>query len=102
MNSNAEYAYKFNCKECDFICCKLSDWNRHLTTRKHKDRTNLNGKTPKIATACFKCKKSNKEYKARNSLWYHEKKCTSVIETQYTGIIDRLLNDNERILHENG
>ena len=101
MNSNAENADKLKCDECDFKCCKLSDWNRHLTTRKHQDRTNLNGKTPKNAAACFKCKKCNKEYKARNSLWYHENKCTLVTETQYNGIIDRLLNDNQRISKDN-
>ena len=101
MKKNAENADEFICKGCDFKCCKLSEWSRHLLTRKHQNRTNLNEKTPKNATACFKCKKCNKEYKARNSLWYHENKCTFVIETQYTGIIDRLLNDNQRILNEN-
>jgi hypothetical protein len=27
------------------------------------------------STHLFRCKKCDKEYKARNSLWYHEKKC---------------------------
>ena len=101
MNPNAENANKFRCEDCDFECCKLSDWNRHLTTRKHRNRTNLNEKTPKNAAAIFKCKKCNKEYKARNSLWYHENKCTLVTETQYDGIIDRLLTDNQRISRDN-
>jgi hypothetical protein len=75
MKKNAENADEFICKGCDFKCCKLSEWSRHILTRKHQNRTNLNEKTPKSAAACFKCKKCNKEYKARNSLWYHENKC---------------------------
>jgi Zn finger protein HypA/HybF involved in hydrogenase expression len=47
-------------------------------TRKHKNRTNVDnieqGFTP---STIFTCKKCNKEYKARTSLWYHEKKCKS-------------------------
>jgi hypothetical protein len=101
MKKNAENAEEYICKQCDFKCCKLSNWTAHTLTRKHQNRTNLNENLPNNATACFKCKKCNKEYKARNSLWYHENKCTFVMETQYTGIIDRLLNDNQRILNEN-
>jgi phage FluMu protein Com len=53
-------------------------------TRKHQNRTILNEKTPKNAAASYACKKCNKEYKARNSLWYHAKKCpglNNVMET---------------------
>jgi DNA-directed RNA polymerase subunit M/transcription elongation factor TFIIS len=31
--------------------------------------------TPNLTHNVFVCRKCNKEYKARNSLWYHEKKC---------------------------
>ena len=94
MKKNAENADEFICKDCDFKCCKLSNWTTHTLTRKHQNRTNLNEIVPKTSAACFKCKKCNKEYKARNSLWYHESKCTLIVEAKYTGIIDRLLNDN--------
>jgi hypothetical protein len=49
---------------------------------------------PKNATANFSCKKCNKAYKARNSLWYHESKC-NVTD------VDRLLTDNQRLLSDN-
>jgi len=29
-------AFKFVCNECDFRCCKRSDYERHLNTAKHK------------------------------------------------------------------
>jgi hypothetical protein len=28
-------AEEFNCETCDFKCCKLSEWSRHIGTRKH-------------------------------------------------------------------
>jgi hypothetical protein len=96
MNKNAENAEEFFCKECDFRCCKLSNWKTHTLTRKHQNRTQMNEKMPKNATASYACKKCNKTYKARNSLWYHESKCT-VVETN----IDRILNDNQRLLNDN-
>jgi hypothetical protein len=72
-------ADKFNCKMCNFVCCKQSDWNRHNLTRKHTNRINLTileqQKGVKNKNRIYNCKSCNKEYKARNSLWYHEQKC---------------------------
>ena len=65
-------AKKFSCKECDFECSKRSDWSRHISTQKHKIRTNTNDFTPKNAKYICEC---GKLYKARNSLWYHKKRC---------------------------
>ena len=67
----------FVCEVCDFECSKTSDFDRHMLTRKHKNRTKLNifeqenAKKPP-SHICNGC---NKEYKARNSLWYHKKTC---------------------------
>ena len=66
---------KFICTNCDFKCYKNSDYERHIHTAKHISRTKLNVFTPKNATHLFCCKYCKKEYNARNSLWYHEKKC---------------------------
>jgi hypothetical protein len=30
-------ADEFVCESCDFKCCKLSDWTRHISTKKHLD-----------------------------------------------------------------
>ena len=42
-------ANTFSCKECDFECSKRNDWSRHISTQKHKIRTNTNDFTPKNA-----------------------------------------------------
>ena len=71
-------AQKFQCDSCDFVCSKESEWNRHIITRKHINRTNLNNLEPKKIDVChisYTCE-CGKEYSARNSLWYHKKKCS--------------------------
>jgi hypothetical protein len=77
MPKNAE---NFICEKCNFICSKKSNFEMHLLTAKHKNRTFSNDLMPKNAENqaeeyLFNCKKCNKGYKVKNSLWYHEKKC---------------------------
>ena len=68
---------KFTCEYCHFECRKKSNFESHLTTTKHKNRTLSNQTQEENANKSFTCKKCNKSYNARNSLWYHEKKCIS-------------------------
>ena len=77
MENQTNYAILRHCIECDFKCFKQSDWDRHTSTTKHKNRTLLNNFTPFYAEKkqIFMCDICNKEYKVRNSLWYHKKKC---------------------------
>ena len=100
---------KMYCKDCDYTCCKLSNWNLHLLTRKHELRTNRTKKMPKMpknAESTFICERCNKEYNARNSLWYHMKKCDNVCKpnqasepekSPYVDIINKLLTDNTEL-----
>ena len=88
MEKNAENAEILYCYECDFKCCKKSNYDKHLLTLKHKNRTNLNNLEQKNAEKCqvFVCKFCKKKYNARNSLWYHEKKCETneYIDKEYS------------------
>jgi len=68
-----------HCQICDFICSKKGDWNRHISTRKHLNRTNENIIHTKNITP-FMCTNCNKCYKARNSLWYHQQKCQTTAQ----------------------
>ena len=86
MEITPNSATKFYCNICDFKCCKNVDWERHILTRKHTNRTMSNNLeheiTPNFTHNVFVCRKCNKEYKARNSLWYHEKKCNESFSLQ--------------------
>jgi hypothetical protein len=72
MPKNADI---FSCSKCDFKCSKYSNYEKHLLTAKHRHRTILNDFMPKNAEYFCEC---GKRYKARNSLWYHKKKCNAV------------------------
>ena len=72
---------KYECKTCNFITSKNSNYIKHLSTRKHKNRTE--GKIVKKVKKVKKvkiliCNGCGKEYSARNSLWYHKKKCVKL------------------------
>ena len=76
----------FSCKICDYITCKKSDFNKHISTRKHGDMVTLETmetkKSQKVAQHNM-CKKCNKIYNTRSGLWKHVKICdyiTSVTE----------------------
>ena len=79
MKNAPKIPQNYCCELCHYNTCNLKDYKRHLSTDKHQNRTILNvleQKNPKNPHD-FICKKCNKCYKARNSLWYHEKKCIS-------------------------
>jgi len=84
MNLSPKLAENFCCTNCDYSCSKKSDYNKHLLTAKHKNRTNLNileqNNEVNVAENLqqFICDKCSKTYKARNSLWYHKKKCLGI------------------------
>lgn len=62
----------YECEFCFITCNKISDWNRHLKTRKHF--VNKNGGFSTEATNTFICECGN-VYKERTGLWKHKKKC---------------------------
>ena len=80
MKKEPKNAEKYICEKCDYKCSKQCDYNRHIMTSKHQNRTNLNNLEPKNATP-FTCKNCNKCYKARNSMWYHQQKCKPILDT---------------------
>jgi hypothetical protein len=73
MPKNADL---FECKLCDFVCSKLSNYKTHLLTRKHQKKANSNEKMPPSAELQkFTCDLCNKSYKDNSGLWRHKNKC---------------------------
>jgi len=72
MNPNEKNAKIFACNLCNVICSKNSDWQRHISTNKHKILTNPNAKTPEKIYMC----NCGKKYKHMSSLCHHKKKCS--------------------------
>jgi hypothetical protein len=70
------------CIFCDFNTSKITDYNRHIETKKHignKMATSGNKNNEKILYNCENC---NKKYNDRTGLWKHKKKCKTKYETE--------------------
>jgi len=76
-------AKKFHCENCNFICSKKSNYDKHLLTPKHKNTdkilTNTDAENAEnaIVTNTFICECGN-NYKHRQSLFNHKKKCQHI------------------------
>ena len=79
MNKSQKSQKIYCCQKCNYNTCNFKDYNKHLNTRKHKNRTELNvleQKNPKNPQNIFECD-CGKTYIARNSYWYHKKSCST-------------------------
>jgi hypothetical protein len=103
MDLSPKIAKIYECNYCDYKCCKSSDYNKHINTTKHKNRTKLNVLEQKVAEnrQGFICKNCNKFYNARNSLWYHEQKCKEINNQESkepdNNLIEFLINENKEL-----
>ena len=64
----------YKCESCNYSTDRLSNWNKHLVTKKHKIATNTDmdsNVTPKLHR-CINC---NKQYKFRSGLSKHRLVC---------------------------
>jgi hypothetical protein len=87
---------EFLCENCNFICSKKSDYDRHISTVKHHNRrkmiqkdTILRQKTPKNAEN-YTCD-CGKIYKHHSGLWRHKKTC---IDNEYKNSIIQNTDEN--------
>ena len=62
----------FHCENCDYSSSKKSDYTKHISTRKHRLRSECLQKVAKVAHLKCLC---GKEYSCRQSLHTHKKKC---------------------------
>ena len=96
---------KIICTDCDFSCFKKGDWNRHIMRPKHINISASNTSVTKdISNNNHICSICSKEYKSRNGLCNHKKKCNSTIENTDNNIsnmdtnVESVLSDKEIIM----
>ena len=109
----AKVAHNFFCVLCDYKCIKKSNFEKHLSTEKHKKRllddqimTNDDQKVAKVAQPLFTCE-CGKKYKYKQGLSVHKKKCNFILDehsdnsnnqlTLSNDVIMKLLNDNQEL-----
>lgn len=71
----------FNCEKCNYSTSRKSQYDRHITTRKHVLATNGNAFSSKSSTSCFQCE-CGKTYKDRSGLYKHKKRCGFIETTE--------------------
>ena len=88
---------KFVCEICIFTCFKNNDWNRHLSTRKHLNAAKIfkNNATEKDTIKKELVCECGKEYKYRQTLFVHKKKCKKILDN------NKKLESNSEIKNEN-
>jgi hypothetical protein len=104
---------KYECTVCYYNTYSNKDYNKHLSTDKHKRLTNTIEKSLKIPKI-YKCE-CGKEYKHNSSLFNHRKKCipqtteiieeTSITKTSdelnYKEMFLELMHQNKEIMIQN-
>jgi hypothetical protein len=68
---------KFGCLICDYYTSRKSQYDRHVLSDKHKKVSKDDAKSYKNVPKCSETYYCNcgKEYKHRQGLWKHKKKC---------------------------
>ena len=83
---------QYICENCNFLCSKQSDYDRHIATRKHIGVINGINKTPTFESL-HKCKCGN-NYKHLSGLYRHKRKCNKtdvsdqMVETSHMQLIN--------------
>ena len=83
----------FMCEKCNFNTSQKSKYERHLNTRKHKMLTSEEEKGPEPLFVCD----CGKNYKYRQSLSVHKKKCPFLKNVQNNSIVEYKENIEENI-----
>uniref|UniRef100_A0A6C0J1S7 C2H2-type domain-containing protein n=1 Tax=viral metagenome TaxID=1070528 RepID=A0A6C0J1S7_9ZZZZ len=71
---------EYSCKTCDYHTSRLSQYDRHLLTAKHKLMTKMMTNNDMKTAKAFVCEDCGNEYKYRQGLSVHRKKCQNTPE----------------------
>jgi hypothetical protein len=118
-SSVPESSEKFSCIFCDYNTSRLSQYNRHILTSKHKKlekSTDFNILSTKInkKSSDYKCE-CGKDYKERSGLWRHKKVCIykncdkeeeHILDSQSNKISDKdliamLVGEHKKLIQQN-
>jgi hypothetical protein len=93
---------QYLCEKCNYSTSRKSQYDRHLSTSKHKKSTFINEKVPK-SSSLFECE-CGKKYKERTGLWRHKskgiclQKCTNKnINTDKDELINYLMKESNEL-----
>jgi hypothetical protein len=76
VKKSPKVAENKKCVKCDYTCSKLSDYKKHLLTRKHQNGSKWKYLEVTENNSCFACDICHKKYMTHSGLWKHSQKCT--------------------------
>lgn len=82
---------KYTCECCNYKTQRNSQYERHLLTAKHLERSKEDDKVPDHSCECGKI------YKNRQGLWKHKKKCSHQRKEEKMSLI---IEQNNKIIQE--
>jgi len=97
INDKSKSSKKFVCENCNYVTSRLSQYNRHILTYKHKKIINGNfkfQKVPKSSNALWVCN-CGKQYKYDSGLSRHKKYCNFINEQSKEDLNDKALDIKE-------
>jgi len=96
-----KFSETLRCKCCDYECSRKSDFKKHLLSSKHKknDKIVTNGDInfSKVSEQVFACE-CGREYKHRQGLWSHKKKCLGEQPPENNVVLDAQQPTNELVM----
>jgi bifunctional DNA-binding transcriptional regulator/antitoxin component of YhaV-PrlF toxin-antitoxin module len=93
---------KFVCETCNYYTNKKSSYEKHISTIKHQKLCEKKSRIIITVQKLFECELCGKGFNARNSLWYHKKKCRVHNEVVDVSNVDNMDNTVVHLMKENG
>ena len=98
---------KYMCIKCDYGTGKHSNYMKHLSTRKHMEETarkseeiaRKSDESEEIDMFPYKCVNCIKQYKNRDGLWKHNKKCIEPVENVNT-LKDGHIDTSNKLIYD--
>ena len=91
QKNSSKISLNFVCELCDYTSSKKCDFNKHLTTRKHKNASYmLENASKKVDEGNFICN-CGKSYTHDSSYYRHKKSC--IIKNENNIVINEVLNE---------
>jgi len=84
------------CEKCDYKTSRQSQYNRHLLTDKHINRTfEINMKHNSSLPKIYLCDLCKEQFNSKTTLWRHKKKCVSFDINDTQQLIKYLMTENK-------
>jgi hypothetical protein len=100
---NGKNGQTYYCEKCDYYTSKKYNYDKHLTTDKHKISIVADMEMAKVANHNygFACKNCKQTFKTNSGLWKHSKKCNQIKTQMILNVIKDDKNIHDFLMEQN-